>query len=185
MILTLSQVRRKRTPAQLLTTVQPLAALSLRSEGFISSLYSTERVLRGSPRPALGASALHCQPWPAPRASRRGGRGNPPPRRSSAFLKKPGRPGTEGKERTSPRTPFSLCLGFIFLLDFHFKLLSDHRHQPQGTAACPGDHPSSHSRTEPCCPHSRERSPTQGGAILTKGPLRPLLNRNAIGTGRL
>lgn len=36
-----------------------------------------------------------------------------------------------------------------------------------------------------CCPHSRERSPTLGGAILTKAPLRPLLNRNAIGTGRL
>lgn len=113
---------------------------------FISSLDSTERVLRGSPRPAPGASGLRCQPWPGPGASRGWRQELPPARRTSAFLKKPGRPGTEGKESTSPRIPFCLCLGFVFLPDFYFKGLSDHRHQPQGAAACPGNHPWPHSR---------------------------------------
>lgn len=66
------------------------------------------------------------------------------------------------------------------------KPLSHHRRQPQGAATFPGAsaRPArARPPASPADPAPRGRRPALSGAILTKGPFRPLLKLNAIGTG--
>lgn len=139
----------------------------------------------------MGAPALASTQRPPQRGRAPGGHTPPPaPPKPGVYLEKTGRPGAEGKDSTSTRPPDT----FFSLLRIYFSPRSslpsncsaitgaNRRAQPLslGASARPAR---ARPPASPAGPASRGWRPPLNGAILTKGPFRPLLKLNAIGTG--